>query len=224
MNANNRALSHSQQALTQFCHVAIVEDNDAYRRVLHDYLGRHFRCPTAVDSVEALMSQCDIQDFPEVILMDIELPGVSGIEGIGIVREQFPQTDVIMLTIFEDHDRIFDSLCAGACGYLLKNTPLAEIRSAIALIEQKGAPLSPRIARKVLSRLFPKTRRKTHKHLTDREFDVLKALVDGLSYQEVADRLFIAVDTVRHHVRNIYRKLEINSKAEAINKYWRREV
>lgn len=204
--------------------VAIVEDNAIYRETLVSYLKQHFDCEIATDSVEGLLSEIAKKTPPDVVLMDIELPGMSGIEGMAHLRRDHPNMDVVMLTVFQDHDRIYDSLCAGASGYLLKHTSLDEIRRSIEVLEHRGAPLTPQIAMKIMHRFFPNRSKKNSSALSEREMEVVQALVDGLSYKMVADRLFISVDTVRHHIRNIYRKLHANSKAEVVAKYMRGEV
>ena len=204
--------------------VSIVEDNHIYRDALLDYLSEYFICDIAVESVEDFLEQTATAGTPNVTLMDIELPGMSGIEGIELIRDRFPSVEIIMLTVFQDHDKIFRSLCAGASGYLLKNTPLEEIKGAIESLMERGAPMTPQIARKVLEHFFPGGRIKPKSTLTGREHEVVNALVDGLTYKQIAERLFVSLDTIRDHIRKIYRKLHVNSKAEVISKSLRGEI
>lgn len=158
--------------------------------------------------------------------MDIQLPGMSGIEGIGIIKDKYPEIDIIMLTVYHDSHKIFDSLCAGASGYLLKHTSLPEIKESILNLLNGGAPMSPQIARKVINHFQEQEPRKSNveSSLTPREHDIVNGLVDGLSYKMIADRYDISIDTVRAHIRNIYKKLHVNSKAEVIAKSLKGEI
>lgn len=156
---------------------------------------------------------------PDVVLMDIDLPGRNGIEAVKIVKELNPLIQVLMLTVFEDEAKIFDAIRNGASGYLLKNTAPSEIIEAIFDIFKGGSPMTASVARKVL--LFfqqQKTITKADYKLSIRELDILKSLVKGNSYKLIADELFISIDTVRTHIRHIYEKLQVNSKTEAVLK------
>jgi len=206
--------------------VGIVEDNRKIRGLIQRYLDMQegMECPVAVDSVEEMLDYLKSHEAPDVLLMDIQLPGMSGIQGIGIIKDRYPEVEIIMLTIYHDSHKIFDSLVAGASGYLLKHTSLPEIHESIETLLDGGAPMSPQIARKVISH-FNKPRKQAGKHdLTPREQDIVNGLVDGLSYKLIADRYDISIDTVRAHIRNIYRKLHVNSKAEVIAKSLRGEI
>ncbi|MCU0446521.1 MAG: response regulator transcription factor [Microscillaceae bacterium] len=156
---------------------------------------------------------------PDVVLMDIDMPGRNGIEAVKILKEIAPQTQVLMLTVFEDEDKIFATIRNGASGYLLKNTSPTEIIEAIFDIYNGGSPMTASIARKVLS-FFQQQNKltKTDYKLSERENDILKGLVKGYSYKLIADELFISIDTVRTHIRHVYDKLQVNSKSEAILK------
>jgi DNA-binding NarL/FixJ family response regulator len=156
--------------------------------------------------------------------MDIQLPGMSGIEGIGIIKEKYPEIEIIMLTVYHDSHKIFDSLKAGASGYLLKHTSLPEIKESIEKLASGGAPMSPQIARKVIQYFNKPDKKEVESDLTPREQDIVNGLVDGLSYKLIADRFDISIDTVRAHIRNIYKKLHVNSKAEVITKSLRGEI
>lgn len=207
--------------------VGIVEDNKKIRDLIQRYLDMQdeLQCPVAVDTVEEMLEYLEEHQRPDVILMDIQLPGMSGIEGIGIIREKYPEIEIIMLTVYHDSHKIFDSLCAGASGYLLKHTSLPEVRDSILKLLEGGAPMSPQIARKVINHFQENTPKKNpESELTPREHDIVNGLVDGLSYKMIADRYDISIDTVRAHIRNIYKKLHVNSKAEVIAKSLKGEI
>lgn len=207
--------------------VGIVEDNKKIRDLIQRYLDmqEELRCPVAVESVEEMMKYLKEYEHPQVILMDIQLPGMSGIQGIRLIKDKYPEIDIIMLTIYHDSHKIFDSLCAGASGYLLKHTSLPEIKESILNLIAGGAPMSPQIARKVINHFQENAPRKNpESDLTPREHDIVNGLVDGLSYKMIADRYDISIDTVRAHIRNIYKKLHVNSKAEVIKKSLKGEI
>lgn len=163
---------------------------------------------------------------PDVVLMDIDLPGMSGIDAVPIVKSILPQAQVLMLTVFDNEEKIFQAIRNGASGYLLKHTPPSEIIAAIFDIHRGGSPMTANIARKVL--LFfqgqpvaaPQPDREDYR-LSGRELDILKGLMAGFSYKLIADDLHISIDTVRSHIRHIYDKLQVNSKTEAILKAMR---
>lgn len=207
--------------------IGIVEDNKKIRDLIQRYLDMQdeMECPVAVDSVEEMLDHLEEFQKPQVILMDIQLPGMSGIEGMEVIKDKYPEIDIIMLTVYHDSHKIFDSLKAGASGYLLKHTSLPEIKESIETLLKGGAPMSPQIARKVISHFNEEAPKKNVKSmLTDREQDIVKGLVDGLSYKMIAERFDISIDTVRAHIRNIYKKLHVNSKAEVIAKSLRGEI
>ncbi len=153
---------------------------------------------------------------PDVVLMDIDMPGEGGIKGVRMVKEAAPITAVIMYTVFEDDDKLFQCLCAGANGYLLKKTAPGKLFEAIQEVAEGGSPMSPSIARKVLNSF---QRAKTNQyHLTPRELDVLQLLIKGYSSKMIASELIISFDTARSHLKNIYAKLHVNCGKEAISK------
>jgi DNA-binding NarL/FixJ family response regulator len=207
--------------------VGIVEDNKKIRDLIQRFLDMQdeLTCPVAVDSVEEMLEYLEQHPKPDVLLMDIQLPGMSGIKGIGIIKEKYPEIEIIMLTVYHDSHKIFDSLCAGASGYLLKHTSLPEIKESIIKLLDGGAPMSPQIARRVINHFQENTPKKNpESDLTPREHDIVNGLVDGLSYKMIADRYDISIDTVRAHIRNIYKKLHVNSKAEVIAKSLKGEI
>lgn len=207
--------------------IGIVEDNKKIRDLIQRYLDmqKDMDCPVAVDSVEEMLDYLEEHKHPDVMLMDIQLPGMSGIKGMEVIKGKYPEIEIIMLTIYHDSHKIFDSLKAGASGYLLKHTSLPEIKESIENLLKGGAPMSPQIARKVISHFNEEVPKKNENSmLTNREQDIVNGLVDGLSYKLIADRYDISIDTVRAHIRNIYKKLHVNSKAEVIAKSLRGEI
>lgn len=194
--------------------VVLVEDNKDLReglRIIFDEHKDEFNCLAMFADAETAVKKIP-ELKPEVALMDINLPGISGIECLKQMKAAMPQLDVIMLTVFADDKTVFDSLCAGACGYITKNASPEEILDAIREVKKGGAPMSARIARMVVGSFknFEAT------SLTEREREVLEQLCKGKSYKMVADALFISHDTVRHHIKNIYKKLQVHSVSEAI--------
>jgi DNA-binding NarL/FixJ family response regulator len=206
-------------------HIAIVEDDIQIRTLLHHYLDRQngFSCAMAYGSVESFRKALSPENQPDVLLMDIGLPGMSGIDGMKLIKHDYPHIDIIMLTVYNDPGKIFQSLCAGATGYLLKNTPLEEIKEGIELLTRGGSPMSPQIARKVID-FFNTERKAESSPLSEKEKEIVIGLVDGLSYKLIADRLNISIETVRFHIKNIYRKLHVHSKAEVISKSLKGEI
>lgn len=206
--------------------VAIVEDNKIIREGIEMYFNSdpEFTCKIAVDSVEAFLKNIAHGPDLDVLLLDINLPGMTGIEGIHHIRHQFPDISIIMLTIYKDEKHVFDALKAGSDGYLLKNTPLKSIKNGIQQILEEGAPISPVIAKKVINYFNPQKQHKVDgfEKLSTREIEVLQALSEGLQFKNIADKLFITIDTVRYHTKNIYKKLHVNSKLGAVKKYLNR--
>ncbi len=169
--------------------VGIVEDNKKIRDLIQRYLDMQdgLSCPVAVDSVEEMLEYLEEHQKPNVILMDIQLPGMSGIKGISLIKEKYPEIDIIMLTVYHDSHKIFNALRAGASGYLLKHTSLPEIKESIIKLVDGGAPMSPQIARKVINHFQENAPKKnTDSDLTPREHDIVNGLVDGLSYKMIA--------------------------------------
>ena len=206
--------------------VALVEDKRLIREGLGSILDRAegLRCVGAYPSVEQALPA--LEEKPcDVLLLDIQLPGMSGVEGIRVLRERHPRLPVVALTIFEDDDEVFGALCAGACGYLLKKTPPAQIAEAVRQARGGGSPLSPEVARRIVEHFqnAPAPPRR-ESSLTPQERSLLKLLADGHSYQSGAERLGVSINTVRDHVRSIYEKLHVHSKAEAVSKGLRRRL
>jgi DNA-binding NarL/FixJ family response regulator len=204
--------------------IAIIEDDSLVRHTLTALFEQqdNMLCILAVQSAELFLKKAPEIPCPDIVLSDIGLPGMDGIEAIPLIKRQFPETAIIMLSVYTDNDRIFKALCAGAVGYLEKDTPLDDILDAITAIQKGGSVMSPAIARKVVEYFAP---RRTYKEpLTAKEQQVIAAMVDGLSYKMIADRLSVTLETVRQHIKNIYRKLQVNSKGEVIVKSLRGEI
>jgi len=201
--------------------MAIVEDDEVVRQSLHAYFRANpqFEVVETAASVEAFLTalKADYRMLPDIVLLDIQLPGMSGIQGIPLIRDARPDADIIMLTTFEDSEKIFAALCAGACSYLSKQSSLVNIREAVLTVSRGGSYMSPGIARKVVEHFAPKPKDRDPL-LTERQQEIVQCIVDGLSYKMIADRLQISHDTVRTHIMHIYRALNINSKGELIRK------
>jgi DNA-binding NarL/FixJ family response regulator len=205
--------------------IAIVDDNATLRQQLQENLlvsGEVNILFTAVNGKDALDKLLNTKILPQVILMDIEMPEMNGIETTRIITTE-TDIKVLILTVFETDEKIFEAIKAGAAGYLLKDSKTSRILQAIDDLLHGGAPMSPHIASKTLEFLriannAPKEMQPQDYDLSERETDLLRQLVQGLSYQQIADKLFISHGTVRKHIENIYGKLHIHSKVEAVNK------
>ncbi|MBK7106539.1 MAG: response regulator transcription factor [Ignavibacteriae bacterium] len=208
--------------------VAIIEDNliirDGLAALINGTSG--YKCVGSFGNCENFL--CELPKLEiDVTLMDIGLPGINGIEGVKKARKIKPDLNILMLTIYKESKVVFEALCAGACGYLVKNTPPSRLLDAIKEVSEGGSPMSSMIARQVIS-VFQQentvTKSQEDYGLSDREKEVLLKLSEGDNYQQIADSLFISVDTVRHHIRNIYKKLHVHSQSEAVAKAIRKGV
>ena len=199
--------------------VAIVEDDRATRDALHVLVGGTpgFRSLGTFGSVDEALSGLAAAE-PDLLLLDIHLPGMSGSQGVRPIRERYPRVQVVMLTVFAEEDRIFESLCNGACGYLLKRTPPARLIDALREAYDGGSPMSPEIARKVVAAFQVKGPADHPEMLTPHELRIVRMLADGDSYQEIGGRLGITVNTVRNYIRSIYDKLQVHTRSEAVSK------
>ena len=200
--------------------VAIIEDQKDIREGFHALIGgtSGFVVCGAYGTMEDALAAMSRQP-PDVLLVDIGLPGMSGIEGTRILKERFPHLQALMLTVFDDDERIFAAICAGACGYLLKKTPPARLLESIQEVMTGGAPMSPEVARRLLNQIrHPRSRGGGNLNLTPHELRVLKLLVEGHSYKTSAADLGVSVNTVSFHVRKIYEKLHVHSKVAAVAK------
>jgi len=196
-------------------HVGIVEDNDEIRQTLALIIDGTpgYSCKMIFSNAEAAVEALR-NSYVNVVLMDIELPGMTGIEAVKQLKPSAPDMDFLMLTIRQDDESIFQSICAGATGYLVKDTPPTALLQAIQEVADGGAPMSTSIARKVI-RSFHSTKPSP---LSSRETEILKLLCDGLNYRSIAQQLFLSAHTVKSHIKNIYKKLHVNSRAEAVGK------
>ena len=201
--------------------VVVVEDNDSIREGLKVLINgtEEYDCAACFSDCESMLRNIKKLN-PDVLLMDIGLPGMNGIEGIKKVKLIIPELAILILTIYEENDLIFDALCAGACGYLVKKTPPSRLLEAIREVHDGGAPMSSHIARKVIDffQKKPVSSQKSNYDLTPREKEILSGLVDGHNFKAIADSLFISIETVRFHFRNIYKKLHVHSQSEAVAK------
>jgi DNA-binding NarL/FixJ family response regulator len=198
--------------------VAIIEDREQTREglaILIDGTNGYRTVGTFASMEDALAKIVSLA--PDIALCDIELPGMSGIEGVRRMKALLPDLQILMLTVFADNDHVFEAICAGASGYLLKDTPPARLVEAIRELYEGGAPMSPEIARKVVA-MFSKVvppKREEHR-LSARELEILQLLAEGHSYKTAAKALGLSLDTIRFHIRNIYEKLHVHSKSEAV--------
>ncbi len=206
-------------AESKIMRIAVFEDNKKFRESLEfvivtspgmELCGSFEDTSRLKQRIEALQ--------PDVVLMDINIPGKNGIEAVKEIKTCFPAVQVCMQTVFEDDDKIFASLCAGASGYILKNTAPDKILQAIQEVAAGGAFFTPSIARRILTNFQQQPQQAEYIQLTDKEKEVLKYLVEGHSYKMIAEKVFLSFHTVHTHLRHVYEKLHVNSKGEAINK------
>jgi DNA-binding NarL/FixJ family response regulator len=205
---------------TDITKVAIVED----QREIREGLGRlisttpGYRCSGIYASMEEALEKIP-HNLPDLVLSDIGLPGIDGISGIKILKERYPDLLILMLTVYDDNERIFDALCAGACGYLLKKTPWPKLVEALKEAGEGGSPMSPEVARRVIT-LFREIKppKESQYELTPHETRLLRMLVEGHSYKTAAAELNVSVNTIKFHLRHIYDKLQVHTKSEAVAK------
>jgi DNA-binding NarL/FixJ family response regulator len=210
--------------------IAIFDDNKNIRESIKmlldtvpdfEVVGSYSHVLDCVDDVK----ECR----PDVVLMDIEMPGMTGIEAVKQIKKELPQIQVLMQTVFEDDDRVFDSICSGASGYILKNFLNTKLIDSITELQYGGSPMSPSIARKVLNKMqqipqFVRPEEAPNYDLTPREKEVLSCIVEGLAYKMIADKLTISYETVRSHVKKIYEKLHVASLTEAVSKAMKERI
>jgi DNA-binding NarL/FixJ family response regulator len=202
--------------------LAIVEDDTVVSKLLETYFMQQpeIREVLVADSIEDALEQLDDAMPPQVMLLDIGLPGISGTEALPLLKEKYPAMEIIMLTAYEDVEHIYQALCCGATGYMAKLTPLAQLKEAVLEVARGGAPMSRAVGRKVLSHFRPTPT--THSDLlTPRERQVLQGIVDGLSDKEISIRLDLSTFTIRTHVKHVYRKMQVNSRTQLLSQHLR---
>jgi DNA-binding NarL/FixJ family response regulator len=200
--------------------IALVEDQREIREGLSSLIDstQGYRCCGSFRTMEDALARIG-RDLPDVVLIDIGLPGMSGIEGTRLLKERYPKLLLLILTVYDDDERIFGALCAGACGYLLKKTPSARLLESLREATNGGAPMTPEIARRAIG-LFQRFQPPRHAeyHLTPHEVRLLKMLVQGHNYTSAAAELGVSFSTIAFHMQNIYQKLQVHSKSEAVAK------
>lgn len=215
--------------------VAIVEDHDIFRKRMMELLGFYdeLELVFTADSGEICLKylkEIEADRTPDVILMDIELPGISGIETTFQVKENLKDTDIIMFTVFEDDERLFESIQVGATGYLLKDTPIDTVVSSIKEVREGGSPITPSIARKLMGMVSkPEAKENAEPqavpfNLSPAEIRILEQVIDGKSNKEIAEEVFLSPWTVKTHIKNIYKKMHVNSRAAAVRLALKRDI
>ena len=199
--------------------LAIVEDDPEVRWLLSDYLRRQpgLNLVLVCESAEQFLAELSDALPPDVVLLDLGLPGMSGLEALPLIKQRLPRADVIVQTVFEDPDRIYLALSRGASGYLLKSTPLAQVAQAVREVVAGGSTFSPSVARRVLAHFKPGTAQHPA-GLSPREQQIFEALVDGLADKEIAQRLGLGLETVHSYVKNVYHKLHVSGRIELLSR------
>ena len=199
--------------------IAVFEDNQKFRESLEFVIvtSNDMELCGSFEDTNRLQQRIEALQ-PDVVLMDINIPGKNGIEATREIKEKFPSIQICMQTIFEEDDKVFASLCAGASGYILKNTAPDKVLQAIREVAEGGAFFTPSIAKKVLHNFQQQPEKAEYIKLSEKEKEVLKLLVDGLSYKMIADKVSLSFHTIHTHIKNIYEKLHVNSKGEAVAK------
>ena len=207
--------------------VSIIEDNKVIRENVSKFIGFHeeFELVMIHGSVESFMLDLEAnpQKNSEILLLDIGLPGISGLDALPILIEKMPQLNIIILSNYEEEDIILKALCSGACSYVSKKASLSEIVDAIRIVVNGGSYMSPTIAREIINHLMGGRVSKAT-ILSERQKEILQKLVDGKSYQVISEELFISIETVRSHIKKMYKVLHVNNKTEAITKYMKGHI
>jgi DNA-binding NarL/FixJ family response regulator len=203
--------------------LAIVEDDVEFSQLLRDYLAADptFSEVQTFESVEKFLVPVEEGYCPHVVLQDINLNGMSGIEAIAVYKKKIPQSRILMNSVLQDSDSVFAAICAGALGYIEKGQSMEKVKEAIITLHQGGSPMSPSIARHVINFFNPT--KKFEEDLSPRELEIVQGILDGLSYKMIAEKHHVSLDTVRTHISRIYRKLHINSKGQLIAKFLNKE-
>ena len=204
-------------------YLAIIEDDLVVQESLVEFMGMQPNIEVVIvsNSVESFFELLkNSNKLPNILLLDVNLPGLSGLEGLPLIKKELPELDVMMLTTFDETDKIFQALSCGACSYMSKRISLQKILEAIEIVSKGGSYMSPAIARKIADFYAPKKKQQ----LTSRQMEIVEGIVSGKSYKMIATDLFVSLDTVRSHIKNIYKTLEINCKAELIRKSYNNEL
>ena len=203
--------------------ITLIEDVPSIRENVSKFINLHdeFEVCKTFDSVESFILSVDHNSAfcPDIILLDIGLPGMSGVEGIPHILDKLPEVDIIMLTTYEEEEVILKALCSGACSYISKKASLKQIVEAIRIVAEGGSYMSPSIAREIVNHLLGGPKKTITNSLTERQNQILKGLSEGKSYKHISEELFISIETVRTHIKKLYRHLQVNNKAEAIAMY-----
>ena len=202
--------------------LVIVEDDPMVRTNLHDYFSKHTRMQVlgAFASIESFLAADQLKEnSPKLIILDIGLPGMSALDGLPYITQKYPVADVVMLTSNENPETIFQTIQSGAVAYLSKKSSLEAIATALETVVRGESFMTPSIARKVFSFIQTKNKPELLEKITPRQVDIIQGLAEGLSYKMIADRLQISIETVRDHIKTIYRKLQVNSRGEVVRKY-----
>ncbi len=198
----------------------LIEDNEVYRDTISDLVNEldQVQCSRRFTSIEEALYELDSSEPPNLIFCDIGLPGMSGIEGVQKFGELIPEVPIVMITNFDGDQQIFDAICAGAIGYLLKTASNKEIQDAVFEAVNGGSPINPKIAHKILKMFNKYTPKKQDYNLSKREKEILGLVVNGKTYEAIGEALFISYHTVDYHIRNIYKKLQVHSRTDAVAK------
>jgi DNA-binding NarL/FixJ family response regulator len=199
--------------------VAILDDDEEFSEILSDIINKSdgYKCVAVYNNYFDAVKKIE-EDVPDILLLDVEMPAKSGIESLKEFKSLYPTLEVMMLTVYSDSEKIFESLKAGASGYLLKKSHASRILEAIKEAFEGGVPFSGEVARKVLQYFQQQNNQSNFSILSEREHEVLNALVEGLSTKSISEKLFVSTHTVRFHLHNIYQKLHVNTRTEAVAK------
>ena len=216
----------SKETTIQNVAIWIIEDNLRYRKTLSGLFNRTegMKCVHVFSTCEEALKILAVEPSPDVIMLDIGLPGMSGIVGIEKIKAVNPKIHIIILTIYDDNDKVFNALCAGASGYLLKDSSLEKIIDSIKEVIAGGAPMNMQIAHKVLEIFSSFKSKKFDYGLTEREKEILQYIVKGITKQQIADQLFLSFHTVNTHIKKIYLKLHVNTRSGVVSKVYKENL
>lgn len=220
-------MSPQINTLSKKAHVIVIEDDTTIRRNVEKYLSLEddIGKTQAFGSVESFINAYDKQqDKFDILLLDIGLPGMSGLQALPLLKEKYPDLDIIMLTAFEDEATVVKALCSGAVAYVSKKSSLEEIVDAIFIVKKGGSYMSPVIAREILNYMVRGEVKPSPSLLSSRQTEIVECLVDGKSYSQIAKELDVSIETIRTHIKKMYKTIHVNNKVEAVAKYLRGEI